>query len=100
LPAEYRGSPDPMPIVESSMMKVGDIIEYNPTLSPGDIVILLLVHRERFALKRVTPSEAAEISGPKYIVPPEWGSLPLFFTVNGWEEYRAPATKTPWWQIW
>jgi hypothetical protein len=102
LPEELRGSPDPVPQtpVQSSLMKAGDSIEWYDPLQPGDIVILLQVHQGRFGLKRVTPKEAARIPGPKYIVPAAWGSLGLFFTVDGWEEYHPPAARKPWWRFW
>lgn len=102
LPEDLRGSPDPLPRVSvpSSTMKQGDSIEWYDALKPGDIVALLQLHPNRFGLKRLTPVEAAEFPGPKYIVPAQWGSLGIFFTVDGWEEYHAPLKRKPWWRFW
>jgi hypothetical protein len=55
LPEELRGGPDPLPrvSVSSSLMNSGDSIEWYDELRPGDIVVLLQLHRGRFGLKRV-----------------------------------------------
>ena len=102
LPQELRGVPDPLPQVSvyGSLMKPGDSIEWYDALRPGDIVLLLQLHRGKFGLKRITPAEAVDHSGPKYIVPAEWDSLGICFTVDGWEEYRVPFSRKPWWQFW
>jgi hypothetical protein len=106
LPKELRGTPEPLPLVgvESSLMKPGDGCEWYDHLEPGDIVVLLQLHQNRFGLKRVTPAEAAILPGPKYIVPPEWDQIGVFFTVDGWEEYDGRlseiAVRKPWWKFW
>jgi hypothetical protein len=81
-------------------MKPGDSAEWYDQLEPGDIIVLLQIHHQKFGLKRVTPAEAAEFPGPKYIVPPTWPNVGLFFTVEGWEEYRPAARPRPWWRFW
>jgi hypothetical protein len=102
LPPALRGAPDPIPLVPvpSSRMRAGDSIEWYDELRPGDIVVLLQLHPGRFGLKRVTPAEVAAVPGPKYIVPPDWASLGIFFTVDGWEEYRPAPPRRPWWRFW
>jgi hypothetical protein len=99
---ELRGTPDSLPQtpVSNSLMKQGDALEWYENLQPGDIVLLLQLHHTLFALKRLTAAVADEFPGPKYIVPPEWGRLPLLFTLDGWEEYRPSAKRKPWWRIW
>ncbi len=88
LPLDLRGAPDALPrtAVASAKLLAGDIVEMHGLVRRGDIVVLLAVHRERFAIVPVTPTEAATYSGPKYISPMDMDGVPFPFVMNGWEE--------------
>jgi hypothetical protein len=104
LPANLRGKPDPIPMVgvEGSLMKAGVYAQWDSDIRAGDIVLLVMIHREHFRLFRLTPAEAERLPGPKYVAPPEWPDVGLFFTVDGWEEYDPLLAKLrkPWWKFW
>jgi hypothetical protein len=99
LPGALRGTPDPLPVVAQHCSKLlpGDAVERHGPIRRGDIVVLLQLHPNRFAIKAVTADEAAAYPGPKYLAPTDVVELDVIFVIDGWEEYRP---HKPWWKFW